>query len=305
MNIDLPLIISEEVQSALESGLPIVALESTIITHGMPYPQNLETARDVEAIVREHGSIPATIAIINGIIHAGLVDVQLESLAKGGDNVVKASRRDLGYVLMKKLSAGTTVSATMLICKLANIPIFATGGLGGVSRGYDQILDISTDLTEFAKSNIMVVSAGCKSIMDIPNTLEYLETEGIPVVGYQTLDCPSFYSQRSGIKLPCSVDSALEAAVLYKYTQAISPSGVLVANPIPKEFEIPNEEIEPVISEALDDASSNDVSGKDVTPYLLKAIVEKTGGKSLVTNIHLIKNNAKLASQIAVELSKL
>ncbi|KAL0214708.1 hypothetical protein P9112_006892 [Eukaryota sp. TZLM1-RC] len=299
------LAITPEVQNALDNGIPVVALESTIITHGMPYPKNIECALEVEQVVRDNGSIPATIAIVDGKIHIGLDRPTLESLGKGGPKVTKASRRDLPFVIMKSLSAGTTVATTMLLAQAAGIKVFATGGIGGVSRGYDTVLDVSADLPEFAKSKVMVVSAGCKSIMDIPNTLEYLETEGIPVVGFQTSDFPSFYSRSSGLKVPLVVDSAEEAARLYHVTQQTTPCGILLANPIPQENEIPNEEIGPIIDEALKECKEQGFGGKDLTPFMLKRIVEKTGGKSLTCNIALVKNNAKVASLISVELAKL
>ncbi|KAL0213118.1 hypothetical protein RCL1_006744 [Eukaryota sp. TZLM3-RCL] len=299
------LIFAPEVKQALDQGLPVVALESTIITHGLPYPDNRNTALAVENVVRENGAIPATLGIINGQIHIGLTPDQLETLAQVGPNVVKASRRDLAFVLTKKLSAGTTVSLTMMIMKMAGISVFATGGIGGVARLFHVDLDISADLTEFSKSHVIVVASGAKLIMDLPNTLEFLETEGVPVIGYQTTEFPAFYSRSSGCKVPLTADNAREVAEIFINSEIYVPSGVLVANPIPIEAEIPREDIDPYIIQALESAAKEGVRGKELTPYLLAKIKQLTEGRSMVANIALIRNNAKVAAQISVELAKL
>ena len=296
---------SSEVWDALGTGRPVVALESTIITHGMPYPQNVETALAVEAVVRSEGALPATIAVIDGGLKVGLTSEELGRLgqAKG---VVKASRRDLASVMVAKASAGTTVAATMAIAARAGIEIFATGGIGGVHRGAESTFDISADLTELAKTPVAVVCAGCKSILDIGKTLEFLETQGVPVIGFGTDEFPAFFARSSGHKVDHSFDNTAELAKVIRMERKLgSQSGILIANPIPEKEAIPAAEIEAWIATAVQEAERQGIGRKEVTPYLLKRINELTEGKSLVANIALIKNNAAVAAMIAVALARL
>jgi pseudouridine-5'-phosphate glycosidase len=292
--------ISAEVALAISEGSPLVALESTIISHGMPWPQNVETALAVEQIVRDAGAIPATIAILEGKLCVGLNDRQLEILGKS-TGVWKVSLRDMPYVLSQGLVGATTVAATMRIASMAGIKIFATGGTGGVHRGAENSFDISADLTEMAQTSVAVVSAGVKSILDIGLTLEYLETLGIPVVTFGQDEFPAFYSSNSGFKSPLRLDSEVEIAAMLKTKWNIGLNGsVLIANPLPPKFEVPLEVMEVQIVKALAEAEANGIKGKEVTPFLLKRIAENTSGESLEANISLIKSNARLAAGIAV-----
>jgi pseudouridine-5'-phosphate glycosidase len=291
--------LSPEVSEARRAGKPIVALESTIISHGMPFPQNLETARELEEIIRNQGAVPATIAIMQGKLKAGLEASDLEKLARES-GVWKVSLRDMPYVISQKITGATTVAATMRIAAMAGIKIFATGGTGGVHRGAGESMDISADLTEMAQTSVAIVSAGVKSILDIGLTLEYLETLGVPVLTYGQSEFPAFYSRKSGFASPLRLDSPKEIAAMLNAKQAMGLNGsVLIANPIPAELEIPAEEMESVISNALHRAENQGVSGKDITPFLLKTVTEMTGGESLKANIALVKNNAELAARIA------
>lgn len=297
--------IHPEVAAALKNNQPVVALESTIISHGMPYPQNVQTAREVENIIREQGAIPATIAILNGQCCVGLNEEQLEYLGQAKD-VWKVSLRDMPYVIAKKLAGATTVAATMRIASMAGIKVFVTGGIGGVHREAQQTMDISADLTEMSNTNVAIVSAGVKSILDIGLTLEYLETLGVPVVTYSQKEFPSFYSRESGYTSPLSSDSAEEIAAMLKAKWDLQINGsVLIANPVPEVMEIPFQEIESKILQALSEAKSAGISGKETTPFLLKRIAEITGGNSLATNIALIKNNALLGAKVAICLAKI
>jgi pseudouridylate synthase len=292
---------SAEIQSAIATGRPVVALESTIIAHGMPYPQNLAMAREVEAIVRDNGAIPATIAVIDGELRAGLSQVELEHFAKTGPSIIKVSTRDLPFVVAKKISGATTVASTMRIAAMAGIPVFATGGIGGAHRGANETFDISADLVEFSHSNVAVVTAGAKAILDLALTLEVLETHGVPVVGYGTDEFPAFYSRSSGHKVPMRCDTPQDLAAMMKAKWAMKLNGgIVVANPIPLAAEIPAAEIAPTIEKAIAEAKELGVHGKNVTPFLLARLAEITGGRSLTANIALVKNNAKLASEIAV-----
>jgi pseudouridine-5'-phosphate glycosidase len=297
------LLIHPEVASALKEGRAVVALESTIISHGMPWPQNVATAREVENIVRENGAVPATIAILDGKCCVGLNDEQLEYLGQT-QGVWKVSLRDMPYVISQKLPGATTVAATMRIASMAGIKIFVTGGIGGVHRGAESSMDISADLTEMAHTNVAVLSAGVKSILDIGLTLEYLETLGIPVVTYGQDAFPSFYSQESGYTSPLRLDRPEEIAALLKAKWDLRLEGsVLIANPVPKAMEVPHAKMETTILEALKEAESQGIKGKLVTPFLLKRIAELSGGESLAANIALIKNNAALGGRIAFALS--
>jgi pseudouridine-5'-phosphate glycosidase len=296
---------STEVADARKSGLPIVALESTIITHGMPYPRNLETAQQVEEIVRQNGAIPATIAVINGVIKIGLEAIELSDLSQTSD-VLKLSRADIAQCIVQRRTGATTVAATMILSSLAGIDVFATGGIGGVHRGAELSFDVSADLQELAGSPVTVVSAGAKAILDIAKTLETLETLGVPVIGYQTDVFPAFWSRVSAFDLVLRMDTAQEIAQAHAMKTKLKLSGgQLVANPVPQNNEIPPQEIEPIIECAVQQANERGISGKALTPFLLGAIVEATGGASLDTNIALVKNNAKLAAEIAVALSKI
>jgi pseudouridine-5'-phosphate glycosidase len=294
--------ISLEVQEALQNNQPVVALESTIISHGMPYPKNVETALEVEKIIRQNGAIPATIAIINGKCCVGLSANEIETFGKEKD-VWKVSLRDMPYVVSKKLFGATTVAATMRIAAMAGIKTFVTGGIGGVHRGAETTMDISADLTEMSQTSVAVISAGIKSILDIGLTLEYLETLGIPVVTYQQAMFPSFYSNQSNFKTPLQLDSAKEIAAMLNIKWCLGLEGsVLIANPIPTQFEMPANQVEQHIQEALAAATTHHIKGKEVTPFILQYIAKNTGGESLESNIALIKHNAKLGAEIAKEL---
>lgn len=297
--------ISEEVRNALEHGKPVVALESTIISHGMPYPDNVKTALTVEKTVRENGAVPATIAIIKGVPTVGLSEEEIEHLGKEGTKVVKVSRRDIPVVIAKKLDGATTVASTMIFAETAGIKVFATGGIGGVHRGATETMDISADLEELHQTNVTVVCAGAKSILDLGLTLEYLETKGVPVLGYKTDELPAFFTRKSGFKVDYRMDSPEEIAAAVKAKDALGLSGgMLVANPVPEEYSMDPDKIEAVISEAVEEAKALGITGKKVTPFLLEKIRNVTGGDSLFTNVKLVLNNAALAAKIAVELTK-
>jgi pseudouridine-5'-phosphate glycosidase len=294
-----------EVKAALEQGAPVVALESTIISHGMPYPENVQTAREVEAIIREQGAVPATIGILNGKIKIGLTDEELESFGSRTD-VLKVSRRDLPYVLSQKKNGATTVAATMIGAKLAGISVFVTGGLGGVHREGEVTMDISADLTELAQTSVAVVCAGAKAILDIGRTLEYLETQGVPVVGYRTDDFPAFYTRRSGYGVDCRLDTPEEVAALLKAKWELGlAGGVVIANPVPEADALDEQEMEQNIERALSEAKRLGIKGKEVTPFLLGKMKEITQGRSLATNIALVKHNAWVGAQIAKEYARL
>jgi pseudouridine-5'-phosphate glycosidase len=297
--------INPEVQEALEQGKPVVALESTIISHGMPYPQNVETARNVEDIVRKNGAVPATIAIIGGKLKVGLTDDELEYFGKE-ENILKASRRDLPFIISKKLDGATTVASTMIIADLAGIKVFVTGGIGGVHRGAEETFDISADLEELSKTDVAVVCAGVKSILDIGLTLEYLETNGVPVVGYQTEELPAFYSPISGFGVDYKVENPEEVASALKAKWDLNLSGgMVIANPIKDEDAMDHERISEAISEAIYEAEQLNIKGKAITPYLLGKVKELTKGDSLKSNIKLVYNNAEVGSKIAVAYQKL
>jgi len=295
--------IHPDVEKAIKNKEPVVALESTIISHGMPYPKNVETALMVEDTVRSNKAVPATIAIINGRLKVGLTNEEIEFLATN-EEVKKVSRRDLPITVAQKLSGSTTVTSTMIIASLAKIAVFATGGIGGVHRGAENTLDISADLEELANTNVCVVCAGAKAILDIGLTLEYLETKGVPVIGYKTSELPAFYSSESGFDVDYKIDSALEIAEILKTKWSLSiDGGVLVTNPIPVAFELESSIMNEAINEAIIEANNENISGKEITPYLLSKVNELTEGKSLDANIKLIQNNANLASKIALHYS--
>jgi pseudouridylate synthase len=296
---------SPEVAEARSAKKPIVALESTIITHGMPYPRNVETALAVEHAAREMGAVPATIAVIEGRFRVGLDDQEIDRLGQLSGGVVKASRRDLALVAARKGSAGTTVAATMFIAGLADIEIFATGGIGGVHRGAEETFDISADLVELSRTRVAVVCAGAKSILDIGKTLEFLETQGVAVVGYRTDEFPAFYARSSGFKLEHRCDGLHDLARTIRLQRDIGPGGLLIANPIPHDHALEEAAIEARIAEAVAEAKTQGVGKKEATPFLLKRVFELSGGQSLEANVALIKNNAMLAAQAAVELMKL
>ena len=299
----LPLRYAPEVEQARAKGDPIVALESTIITHGMPYPQNVETARQVEAAIRENGAVPATMAIIDGQIHIGLTDAELDALAQAKD-VAKLSRADIAACIATGGTGATTVAATMICARLAGISVFATGGIGGVHRGAEETFDISADLQELAQSPVTVVAAGAKAILDLPKTLETLETLGVPVITFDQDAFPAFWSRDSGLPAPIRIDSPAEIAAAHQMRVAMGlPGGQLVANPIPAEAEISRETLDPVIGQALDEAAAQNITAKDVTPFLLQRIFELTEGRSLTANIALVMNNARLAAMIAREMT--
>ena len=298
------IVYSQEVQEAKEKGLPVVALESTIISHGMPYPQNVQTAREVEQIIRDNGAVPATIALIDGKIKIGLSDEELEMFGNAQD-VAKASRRDIGYLIATKKIGATTVAATMICAELAGIELFVTGGIGGVHRGAETTMDISADLEELSMTNVAVVCAGAKSILDIGLTLEYLETKGVPVVGYGTDTLPAFYTRESEFAVNFRADSAEEVANMMRAKWDLGlRGGAVIANPIPQEEAMEASFINGIIQEALQQAEAQGIAGKNVTPFLLGKVKELTAGKSLDANIALVKHNAKIGAGIAVALNK-
>lgn len=295
--------ISPEVQEALKAGKPVVALESTIISHGMPYPQNVETALKVEQTIRENGAVPATIAIIGGQLKAGCTPEEIEYLGKKGQAVIKASRRDLPVLIARKADGATTVTTTMIIASMAGIRVFATGGIGGVHRGAQQTFDISADLEELAQTPVMVVCAGAKSILDLGLTLEYLETKGVPVIGYGTEELPAFYTRHSGFKVDYRIDTPEELAAAFKAKMDCGlKGGMLVTNPIPEAFSMPKEVIDKAIEQALREMDEAGVHGKQCTPFLLAKVKDLTGGESLASNIQLVLNNARLAAKTAKAL---
>ncbi|GFR49820.1 hypothetical protein Agub_g11760 [Astrephomene gubernaculifera] len=292
--------ISPEVEAALAEGRPVVALESTIISHGMPWPDNLATALEVEGVVRDAGAVPATIAIIQGVPHIGMQREQLEHIARRGTAVQKVSRRDLPLVLAKRMDGATTVSATAALAALAGVHVFVTGGIGGVHRGGEVTMDVSADLTELGRTPIAVVCAGAKSILDIPRTLEVLETQGVAVAAYGTDEFPAFFTPRSGCKAPARVDSAEEAAGMLASLRRLGlGSGMLVAVPVPSEHAAEGEEVEAAIHTALQEAEQRGIKGNEVTPFLLERVRSLTGGRSLAANIKLVKNNARVGAAIA------
>ena len=299
------LALAPDVAAALADGRAVVALESTIVTHGMPWPQNLETAQSVEAAVRDEGAIPATVAVLDGVVRVGLTEGQLRDIASR-TGAAKASRRDLSAIVAGRGTAGTTVAATMFLAARAGIAVFATGGIGGVHRGAGETFDISADLIELGRSPVAVVCAGAKSILDIPKTLEVLETQGVPVVGYRTDRFPAFYARDSGEPLEHRFDSPADlAALIAAHRRLDLPGGILIANPVPEADALPAAEIEAIIARAVAEAAARGVAKKAVTPFLLARIVELTGGRSLAANIALIRDNARLAARVAAALARL
>ena len=297
--------INPVVLEALKANKPVVALESTIISHGMPYPKNVETALRVEEVIRAHGVVPATIGIINGEPIVGMTPEEIELFGKNSKEIGKASRRDLPVVYAKKLWAATTVSSSMILANQAGIEVFVTGGIGGVHRGAEDSMDISADLTELSKTNVTVVCAGAKAILDLPRTLEYLETMGVPVLGYQTKELPAFYSRHSGLNVDYEIKDPAEAAsIIYEKRKNNLQGGILITNPIPQEYAMDDKVINDAIEKALKMADEQGVHGKEITPFLLKTVVELTGGESLESNIHLILNNAAVGAEIAKEVCK-
>lgn len=306
MNLAKYLEISKEVKEALENNKPVVALESTIISHGMPYPQNVETALKVEEIVRQNGAVPATIAILNGKLKVGLNKEEIDYLGKKGLEVTKASRRDIPAILASEDDGATTVASTIIIAALAGIKVFATGGIGGVHRGAETTMDISADLEELAMTDVAVVCAGAKSILDIGLTLEFLETKGVPVLGYQTKELPAFYTRKSGFKVDYKMDTPEQIAKTLKAKWDVNlKGGVVITNPIPEEFAMDFDTITTAINNAVAEAEEKGIKGKDSTPFLLAKVKDITKGKSLESNIQLVFNNAKLASEIAKNYCKL
>lgn len=305
MNLERYLDVSPEVKAAIEAGKPVVALESTIISHGMPYPQNVETALNVERIVRENGAVPATIAILGGRLKAGLSKEEIEYLGKTGTAVTKVSRRDLPVVVSKRMDGATTVATTMIIAAMAGIRVFATGGIGGVHRGAETTMDISADLEELASTPVMVVCAGAKSILDLGLTLEYLETHGVPVIGYGTKELPAFYTRKSGFSVDYEIDTPEELAKAFKTQHELGlRGGMLVTNPIPEEYSMDPDVINKAIDEAIEESKRLGIHGKQTTPFLLAKVKDITGGDSLASNIRLVYNNAQLAAKTAAALAK-
>ena len=297
--------IAPEVKAALEQGKPVVALESTIISHGMPYPKNVETALLVEDTIRQNGAVPATIAVIGGRLKAGLSHEEIEYLGKAGRDVAKASRRDLPALVARGADGATTVTTTMIIAHMAGIQVFATGGIGGVHRGAETTMDISADLEELAQTPVMVVCAGAKSILDLGLTLEYLETHGVPVIGYQTEELPAFYTRKSGFGVDYRLDTPAQLAEAFHVKRELGlRGGMLVTNPIPEEYSMDADVINKAIDEAVEEAKEQGVHGKETTPFLLARVVELTGGDSLESNIKLVLNNAAVAAQTACRLCK-
>ena len=297
--------IAPEVAQALKEGKPVVALESTIISHGMPYPQNVETALKVEEVIRENGAVPATIAIIGGRLKAGLSKEEIDHLGKAGHAVTKASRRDMPSIVARGIDGATTVTTTMIIAHMAGISVFATGGIGGVHRGAETTMDISADLEELGQTPVMVVCAGAKSILDLGLTLEYLETKGVPVMGFGTEELPAFYTRKSGFGVDYRVDTPAELAAMFRAQRELGfKNGMLVTNPIPEEYAMDKAVIDAAIEQALRESVEQGIKGKETTPFLLARVSELTGGESLDSNIQLVFNNAKVAALTAVELCK-
>ena len=306
MNMNKYLDVNPEVAAAIAAGKPVVALESTIISHGMPYPQNVETALNVEKIIRENGAVPATIAIIGGRLKAGLTAEEIEYFGNKGRAIHKASRRDLAVLCAQGEDGATTVTTTMIIAHMAGIRFFATGGIGGVHRGAETTMDISADLEELARTPVMVVCAGAKSILDLGLTLEYLETKGVPVLGYQTEELPAFYTRTSGFTVDYRMDSPAQLASAFKAQNDMAlGGGMLVTNPIPEEYSMPKDVIDAAIDQAISESKEQGIKGKETTPFLLARVAELTGGDSLASNIQLVYNNARLTAKTAVEYSML
>lgn len=306
MSLNKYLDVAPEVATAIAAGKPVVALESTIISHGMPYPQNVETALAVENIIRENGAVPATIAIIGGRLKAGLTKEEIEHLGKKGLSVTKASRRDLPVIIARGEDGATTVTTTMMIAHMAGVQIFATGGIGGVHRGAETTMDISADLEELGQTPVMVVCAGAKSILDLGLTLEYLETKGVPVIGYGTRELPAFYTQHSGFTVDYQIDTPEDLAAAFHAARELDmKGGMLVANPIPVEYAMDAAVINAAIDQAISEAKANGIHGKETTPFLLAKVKELTGGDSLESNIQLVFNNARVAAKTAAALAKL
>jgi pseudouridine-5'-phosphate glycosidase len=298
--------VNPEVAQAVKEGRPVVALESTIISHGMPYPQNVETALNVEQIIRDNGAVPATIAILGGKLKAGLTHDEIEYLGKAGQNVAKASRRDLPVLVAKGMDGATTVTTTMMIAHMAGISIFATGGIGGVHRGAEKTMDVSADLEELANTPVMVVCAGAKAILDLGLTLEYLETHGVPVIGFGTKELPAFYTRRSGFAVDYEIDTPEELAKTFKVQRDLGlKGGILVTNPIPEEYSMDPAVINKAIDQAIAESVEQGIHGKQTTPFLLARVKDITGGDSLESNIMLVLNNAKLAAKTAAALCAL
>jgi pseudouridine-5'-phosphate glycosidase len=305
-NMNKYLDVAPEVAEALAAGKPVVALESTIISHGMPYPKNVETALNVEKVIRDNGAVPATIAIIGGRLKAGLSEAEIEYLGKAGHAVTKVSRRDLPVIVAKKMDGATTVATTMIIAAMAGIKVFATGGIGGVHRGAETTMDISADLEELAMTPVMVVCAGAKAILDLGLTLEYLETKGVPVIGYGTEELPAFYSRKSGFSVDYRLDTPDELAAAFHAKQELGmKGGMLVTNPIPEQYAMPEDVINKAIDQAVAESVEQGIHGKESTPFLLARVAELTGGDSLESNIQLVYNNAKVAAQTAAKLSEM
>ena len=303
MNLNKYVVCSPEVEQALKAGKPVVALESTIISHGMPYPKNVETALNCERVCRENGAVPATCAILGGKLCAGLSEAQIDYLGREGMKITKASRRDIPLLIAKGMDGATTVAATMIVAAAAGIRMFATGGIGGVHRGATKTMDISADLEELAKTPVCVVCAGAKSILDLNLTMEYLETKGVPVVGYGTDELPAFFTRESGVKLNWRLDEPADIAAAVNAQRDLGyAGGLLVTNPIPAEWSMDAKKINAAIDKAVAEAEALGVHGKEVTPFLLKAVTDITGGSSLASNIQLVYNNVKVAAQIACAL---
>ncbi len=306
MNLNKYLDVAPEVAEAVKAGKPVVALESTIISHGMPYPQNVETALAVEKIIRENGAVPATIAIIGGRLKAGLSPEEIEYFGKKGTAIAKASRRDLPVLVSRGEDGATTVTTTMMIAHMAGISVFATGGVGGVHRGAETTMDISADLEELSQTPVMVICAGAKSILDLGLTLEYLETKGVPVIGYGTKELPAFYTRKSGFGVDYRLDTPSELAAAFKAQRDMGlKTGMLVTNPIPEKYAMPPEVINKAIDQAVAESREQGIHGKETTPFLLARVKDLTGGDSLESNIQLVFNNARLAARTAAELVKL
>lgn len=306
MNLNPYLDVAPEVAAAVAAGKPVVALESTIISHGMPYPQNVETALKVEQIIRDSGAVPATIAILGGRLKAGLTAEEIEYLGKKGQDVTKASRRDLAVLVSRKADGATTVTTTMIIAHMAGIQVFATGGIGGVHRGAETTMDISADLEELGQTPVMVVCAGAKSILDLGLTLEYLETKGVPVIGYGTNELPAFYTRKSGFGVDYELDTPEELAAAFHAERELGmKNGMLVTNPIPEKYSMDHKVIDKAIEQALAEAKAQGIHGKETTPFLLAKVKDLTGGDSLESNIQLVYNNAVLGAKTACALAAL
>lgn len=298
--------VNPEVKKALQEKRPVIALESTIISHGMPYPQNVETAMKVESIIREHGGVPATVGLVDGVGVVGLTPEEIEEMGKRGMSIPKVSRRDLPMILAEKSWGATTVATTMILASLAGVEFFVTGGIGGVHRGAETTFDVSADLEELGRTNVTVICAGAKAILDLPKTLEVLETKGVPVLGYQTSELPAFYTRTSGLKVDYAIKDAADAARIVKAKRDLGlAGGILITNPIPEQYSMDPSEINKVIDEAIKEMDEKGIKGKQCTPFLLAKIAEITKGRSLAANIQLVFNNAAVGTEIAKEFSKL